>query len=197
MIPSQKLGNGLADHGHRHGGSVDRRPAIERRYDSDGDRREDRDEHGEQGELDRRREALQDHVDGGDPIGEGGSEITLGEPLDVGGVLDVERLVEAELDPRLLDFLLARALAHIEVGRVSAHMQRDEADHRHAKHHDDALRQSTGNESPHALSAFLWIDVGAFGPGRKPTGPGPTVLLQLGVREIDAFVTARLPFQAF
>ena len=103
----------------------------------------------DQGELQRRRHALEDQLQGRLAVDEGAAEVALGDALEEQQVLLPDRLVEAELADDAGALGLVGLGAHQDLDRVADDVDAEEDDHRHDRNHQAGLHQASDEECGH------------------------------------------------
>ena len=142
-MPSQKLGSDWPSTARSVPDVVVARAAPDRGDDPDRHARDHRQQHGAQGELERRGEPLPDDEEGRRAVLEGLAEVALENASQEDPVLDVERLLQPEVAVQLVHGRLRGALGEQHLRGVAGQDPEDQEDQDgHADQRDERLGDS-------------------------------------------------------
>ena len=161
---------GIARHGHAHDHMVEGRIALHPRQHAGGKAEDDREEHGADRELERRREEVEELRQDRAMGDQRDAEIAVQHIADIVGELDIKRAVEAHLMQQLgMACGCDSPLAHPDLHRIARdEMDQDESQEDDPEEGRDDQAEAGEDESEHRSSGFQKSESGGQAPRFLP-----------------------------
>ena len=185
--PEPEHGHRLAEEGQRHRAAVNRRTATERGERAQREGHHQREDHGGDRQLDRRRQALEDQAQRRLVVGQRRAEVAVAEPGQKVQVLGREGLIEPHRVAQLDELRARRVRRQHERRRIAREMEQQEDHQRDAEQHEDGLNETADDVARHPRPPRSVRPPASGAPAvrrrRRPPGRNAPRILRRRIRE--------------